>query len=349
MEDSVTHPWLTKYPIKRDSTNLILGTHPPMPYKAELKFYYGNKYNFWKLLKVVFPQEQLFTNNKPNLALIQQFLKNHKFSITDIVYKTNGQKFSTDDEMIWTSLNPFLKGWLEKSSIENIYITSFSGKNGTLSLFKKWIKQYYGKNIRIPPTSSWREKAIFNFNLGDKEYRLIKLYSPSARAKTGISNSIPYIEWLNDNPNGNADQFRIFWYTKYLNYDLESQSIVKLDLFSKNDINTILNPSSNFKVIQEVNIKVNNEIIALKEIKNISNSIKVFNVYGDILNIKVKPFLRKIIIQEQLKISLNTNSWPKTTNQLGTEIIKALKKHQRNNLTQSENLLNYSQDDTTRA
>jgi len=31
------HPWLEKYPIKKDSKYLIIGTHPPMPYCGKFK------------------------------------------------------------------------------------------------------------------------------------------------------------------------------------------------------------------------------------------------------------------------------------------------------------------------
>ena len=46
-------------------------------------------------------------------------------------------------------LNPCLRKWLEESSIEIIYFTSFGGGNSAKNLFKKWYRNYfYGASIK---------------------------------------------------------------------------------------------------------------------------------------------------------------------------------------------------------
>ena len=126
------HLWLEQYKIDKDSLYLILGTHPPMPYCGKLEFFYGNMSEFWRFLDKVYPKNKLYTDGCPKKQDILKFLKTYRISITDMVYKTDVKKFSTDKEMGNISskdLNPFLKVWLEKSDVEKIYFTSFSGKN----------------------------------------------------------------------------------------------------------------------------------------------------------------------------------------------------------------------------
>jgi hypothetical protein len=207
------HPWLSKYPIDKNSTRLIIGTHPPMPYTAELKYFYGNMYEFWRLLQIVYSNEKILVNNKPEINRILGFLSKYEFSITDIVYETYNAKFSTDDEMQVKDLNPFLKNWLINSNIEEIYFTSFSGTNGALPLFKKWIKKEYGKKVKFPPEKSWNNYTT-KLVIGEKEYKLIKLYSPSPTARRGISRSPIYKLYLSKNLIKDADSFRVMLYKK---------------------------------------------------------------------------------------------------------------------------------------
>ena len=93
------HPWLVDHPIKQDAKYLILGTHPPMPYCGKLEFYYGNMSEFWRFLDLIYPGNKLYTNGCPEEEDISKFLDSYSFSITDMVYKTDVKKFSTDKEL----------------------------------------------------------------------------------------------------------------------------------------------------------------------------------------------------------------------------------------------------------
>ena len=39
MEKYKKHPWLVKYPIQNNSTKLIIGTHPPKPYRGCMQYF----------------------------------------------------------------------------------------------------------------------------------------------------------------------------------------------------------------------------------------------------------------------------------------------------------------------
>jgi hypothetical protein len=80
------HPWLEKYPIKCNSTKLIIGTHPPMPYRGCMPFYYGNSFEFWRFMEQVYLNDVFFDlEMKPDLNLILKWLERHKMSITDMI------------------------------------------------------------------------------------------------------------------------------------------------------------------------------------------------------------------------------------------------------------------------
>jgi G:T/U-mismatch repair DNA glycosylase len=210
------HPWLEKYPISKDSKYLIIGTHPPMPYCGKLEFYYGNMNEFWRFLDKVYPDNKLYLNGCPKVEDIISFLDNSKISITDIVYKTNIDKFSTDKAMGKVNkedLNPFLLDWLINSKVETIYFTSFSGTNSAKNLFKKWYK------FKFQQESKKNKITVSHFNeieLCDRKIKLIDLFSPSPTARKSSTQIKEYQEWkTNNNPN-DYDSFRIHWYKTYL-------------------------------------------------------------------------------------------------------------------------------------
>ena len=209
------HPWLKQFPIKGGSKYLIIGTHPPMPYCGKLEFYYGNTSEFWRLLQDVYPQVKLYHNFCPDINLILSFLKNNNIWITDIVEETDGHPFSTDSGMKPIKLNSKLKDWIEQSKIETIYFTSFGGSKSALSLLKKWIIEYYPSSVTVPDHKQWIENG-FEIKLGNRNYLLELLYSPSPSGRRGIQHSVPFKIWKLKNSNKSVDDFRVEWYKKKL-------------------------------------------------------------------------------------------------------------------------------------
>jgi len=208
------HPWLFKFPISQDAKYLIIGTHPPMPYTAKLEFYYGNMNEFWRFLDHIYPGNDLYSNGCTEIRDVLFFLKKIKMSITDIVNVTHVEKFSTDNEMGKIQpedLNPELFQWLKDSKIETIYFTSFGGANSAKNLFKKWYRNQFGKVCKI---SSAHVNEVEMFG---RLIEVIDLFSPSPTAKRGSNNITEYKDWLlNGNGNNDYDDFRIYWYKKYL-------------------------------------------------------------------------------------------------------------------------------------
>jgi hypothetical protein len=208
------HPWLEKNPIKKGTKYLIMGTHPPMPYCGKLEYYYGNMGEFWRFLDNVYPGNILYNNNCPELNDILSFLDKAKISISDMVEETDGNPFSTDDNMKWTKLNSRLKDALENGSIEVIYFTSFGGTNSALNLFKKWLKlNYY--TIRISNSTEWRNSGLV-ICINNKMIRLELLFSPSPTARRSSSRIKEYQNWKTVNITGTFDEFRIDWYKNKL-------------------------------------------------------------------------------------------------------------------------------------
>jgi G:T/U-mismatch repair DNA glycosylase len=217
------HPWLEKYPIKCNSTKLIIGTHPPMPHRGCMPFYYGNSFEFWRFMEQVYLNDVFFDfEMKPDLNLILKWLERHKMSITDMIeYTFEESSFSIDSDITLNDykaqLNQHLFNWLKDSKVNKIYFTSFSEGKSAYDLFRKWVQLHF--NMRLP-----KGRDIINNNnsyilsIFERDIKLIMLYSPSPTARRGIPNSIPYKLWLKNNPKikNPIDEFRVYWYKKYL-------------------------------------------------------------------------------------------------------------------------------------
>ncbi len=211
---NVHHPWLNEYPIEKDSRYLILGTHPPMPYKGTLFYYYGNMKEFWRFLDKVYPYSNLYNDNHVELHDILAWQKQLKLSITDMVYQTHEVRFSTDKQMgkiDLKDLNPNLERWIKESAIECIYFTSFGGSKSAKKLFKKWLKDKMKINVKL-------EGHINEINIFNRIIKLIDLFSPSPTAKRSASRIKEYQKWKLNQPEEKKDydSFRIDWYKKHL-------------------------------------------------------------------------------------------------------------------------------------
>lgn len=168
---------------------------------------------FWRIFDSVYPNNDLYNNGCPELDSILKFLDKIKMSVTDIVYKTNVDRFSTDNEMDKVGpydLNPFLKNWLKDSDVFTIYFTSFGGSNSAKQLFKKWYRKEFKKVCKI---SKSHENTIELFG---REIKLIDLFSPSPTARRSANSIYEFREYIKSNPNGNFDAFRINYYKEKL-------------------------------------------------------------------------------------------------------------------------------------
>jgi G:T/U-mismatch repair DNA glycosylase len=211
----VEHPWLKKYPILPENKYLIIGTHPPMPYCGRISFYYGNMNEFWRFLDAVYPGKELYNAGCPEVEKIIRFLDFKNISITDMVESTNGDPFSTDEEMKVVSLNNSLFEQLMNGNIETIYFTSAGGRNSALSLFRKWSKHNKLKELKIPDHKIWRDKGL-NVKLFGRKIKLEVLFSPSPSARRSSNKIVEFQKFKSNNPSSSFDDFRIDWYKRKL-------------------------------------------------------------------------------------------------------------------------------------
>ena len=217
----VKHPWLKEYPIHPSDKGVIIGTHPPMPYRGCLKFYYGNMYEFWRFLEQTYLNDSFFdSEQKPDLKKILKWLEKYQLGITDMLFLTHkNNEFSVDNDMIIDDkkkqLNPYLYDWLNQSKVDTLYFTSFSNGKSAFGLFKSWYKIHFKKTLPNG-LDILKDGNSFTIELFKKKVNLVMLYSPSPAARRGIPRSKPYQDWLMKNPNGSIDQFRVWWYKKYL-------------------------------------------------------------------------------------------------------------------------------------
>lgn len=210
----IHHPWLVQYPIEKDSKYLIIGTHPPMPYKGTLNYFYGNMNEFWRFLDKVYPNSRLYNNNQVKLDDILAWQKQFKISITDMVFQTHVERFSTDEQMgriDLNDLNPFLENWIKESTIARIYFTSFRGSKSAKNLFKKWLKEKLQIKVKF-------EGHVNEINIFGRTIELIDLFSPSPTARRSAPRIEEYKKWKLNQSEGedDYDSFRIAWYKNYL-------------------------------------------------------------------------------------------------------------------------------------
>lgn len=208
------HPWLKEFPVVNDSKYLIIGTHPPMPYRGTLNYFYGNMKEFWRFLDKVYPKSKLYNNNQVDLNDILAWQEQLKLSITDMVFQTHVERFSTDEQMgriELNDLNPYLESWIKESAIEIIYFTSFGGSKSAKSLFKKWLKEKF--KIKVKLDGHENEVVLFN-----RTIKLIDLFSPSPIAKRSAPRIEEYKKWKLTQSEGkdDYDSFRIDWYKNHL-------------------------------------------------------------------------------------------------------------------------------------
>jgi len=108
--------------------------------------------------------------------------------------------------------------------------------------------------------------------------------------------------------------------------DLNTQFIIKSFIdylsteFSKNERRKLNYSIDGFDVVAHAEIKIDSKYYTIKKFEN--KMIRIFDNDGELLDIKVKPFLRKVNTEYNLRIDENR----KNTQVLGEEYIIALKR-----------------------
>lgn len=183
-----THQYLDKYPIKKDSKKLIVGTiHPHFHEEFKVPFFYGNVVSLWNLLHQAFPTE---LNLPINVKNIMEFLDGRNIAISDTI-KIAERKNPTalDKDLIPIQLNLQLLDDIRNSDISEILFTSGFGKNNAFRLF--YVNML---GLRITNEIKSNREIILPEDIFGRPIRLTILYSPSGTSNVGISKSKLYLE-----------------------------------------------------------------------------------------------------------------------------------------------------------
>jgi len=160
---------------------LIIGTFPTHKRNREFEFFYPNKQNvFWEIVADIYNYN--FQHPKDSKAVEERkaFAKQHKIALTDMLAQAIREKDkSGDDQLIPVELMDILAILKANKAVRRIVLTSRSGKNSALSLFKCHLI-----NNRIAFFESEQDKIIFgHFESFGINYEVIVPYSPSPRVK----------------------------------------------------------------------------------------------------------------------------------------------------------------------
>lgn len=175
------HQYLDKYPIRRNSEKLIVGTiHPHYHEKFIIPFFYGNVISLWSILSDAFPEEL----KKPiTLEGVLTFLASRRIAMSDtIVIADRKKETALDEDLVPVQLNTGLKEQLQQSNITEIFFTSGFGKNGAFRLFYEKIL-----GLKITPQIKATREVVLPEEVLGHPIRLIILYSPSGASNVGLS------------------------------------------------------------------------------------------------------------------------------------------------------------------
>ena len=138
---SIVHPLKPIY--NKDSIVLILGSFPSVISRKN-NFYYSNPKNrFWKILEIIFNEENL-TTNKEKI----DFLLNNHIALFDVIKscEINGSSDSSIKNVIPNDINKLIKN----SKVKYI----FTNGNKAHELYQKYIfKSTKIVDIKLPSTS----------------------------------------------------------------------------------------------------------------------------------------------------------------------------------------------------
>ena len=185
------HAYLEKYPIRKSSSKLIIGTiHPHNPQSFKLPFFYGKTCSLWNILAKAFPQELNFPCKLEGVGGILDFLVRRNISLSDTIIETkykNNIPSASDKNLLPIEFNYKLKEQIKNSNISTIFFTSGFGKNNAFESFYKNIlgHKIITKEIKENRSVTLREEF-------GRPLNLIVLYSPSGSANRGIAKSKLY-------------------------------------------------------------------------------------------------------------------------------------------------------------
>ena len=184
--------------IKKDTTQIIVGTLPPPRFCTEqlkpkdVNFCYGSCDGLlWPVIEKLFKQTWLYNNGDLAISQRKDFLIKNKIGFCDIVESCNREKVDASDlGMSNVKLRDIL-GYVKKhKSITTIIFTGGNSKNGPEYFLRKVLKEndmkYNVISNNIP--------RVHEFIYDNRSIKTISLTSPSNAANRSIGANIEYKE-----------------------------------------------------------------------------------------------------------------------------------------------------------
>lgn len=160
---------------------LVIGTFPTHLRNREFEFFYPNKQNvFWRLLEAIFNYKFHYNTGEKAVLERKEFVAHRNLALTDMLAKAiRSTNKSSDNQLIPVEVMDILSILNTNPSIHRIILTSRSGKNSALSLFKCHLVNY-----NIPFFEAEQNKMIVgHFQYLNKVYEVKVPYSPSPRVE----------------------------------------------------------------------------------------------------------------------------------------------------------------------
>lgn len=160
---------------------LIIGTFPTHKRNRAFEFFYPNKQNvFWKLMEHIYSLKFHHTIGEQAVEERKAFAAQHKIALTDMLAKAiRIENSSSDNQLIPVELMDILSILKVNPTIQKIVLTSRSGKNSALELFKCHL--VINKTPFFETTLNNVIKGYFDYQ-GIK-YEVVVPYSPSPRVE----------------------------------------------------------------------------------------------------------------------------------------------------------------------
>jgi len=205
-----------------DTKIIIMGTLPPPRFcikelkNGDVDSCYGSKDNLlWKIFDKIFSLNLIFENSKKAIKQREDFLKNSKIGICDIVKSCNRKKFdASDSSMLDIRLTDILKYLKIYKNIDTIFFTGKNSKNSPEYFFKKVLKEQNIDFIQIKDDFLRVHKFVFD----NRVFTAISLISPSNAANRFIGASTLYKKIKMANRKYTTFDFRVDEYKKALSF-----------------------------------------------------------------------------------------------------------------------------------
>jgi len=212
------HPYPPYIP--EHAKKLIVGTLlPPRFSKREFRpgdvdFNYGSRDGqLWTILGRLFETDFLFETTQRAVVQRQDFLKEQRIGISDMVSCAYREKMDASDIGIKAyELRNLITIIRQHPEINMLLFTGGNSKNGPEYFFRKHLKNHPEIRLkRIGQTSP----RVHEFRLDDRRIRTVSLTAPSGAANRAVGSKPLYKKLRKENPDFSAIDYRVLEYRPF--------------------------------------------------------------------------------------------------------------------------------------